>query len=160
VGRRRIESPGITGAAGVLVLTLATSCTEVSGPDRVSNVGILEHLQSPPRIELRTRATVGEPIEVAIETYGTLGCILLGETMVQRMDDLTLEVTPIDVFLIPGPGSACPSRLVTLRHGARISFDRPGVARVVVRGRRFAGGSYSQSGELFELERALTITID
>jgi hypothetical protein len=160
MGRRRIKSAGVTGAAGVLVLTLATSCTDVSGPDRVSNVGILEHYQSPPRIELPTTATVGESIEVAIETYGVLGCTLPGETMVRRVDDLRFEITPIDVFLIPGPGPACPSRLVTRRHVARISFDRPGVGRVVVRGRSFGGGSYSQSGELFELERALTVTID
>jgi len=157
MGRRRIESPCV---AGVLVLVLATSCTDVSGPDRVSNVGILEHFESPPRIEVPTTATVGEPIEVAIETYGELHCILLGETMVRRVDDLRFEITPLDVFLIPGPGSACTTRLVVRRHVARIAFDRPGVGRIVVRGRRFAGGFPSQSGVLFEIERTLTITID
>lgn len=160
MGRRRIMPPGVTGAAGVLILMLATACTDVSGPDRVSNVGILEHFESPPRIELPTTATVGVSMDVAIETYGGLGCTLPGETMVRRVDDLRFELTPIDVYSIPGPGAACPSRLVTLRHVARISFDRPGVGRVVVRGRSFGGGSLSQSGEPFELERALTVTID
>jgi hypothetical protein len=136
------------------------SCTDVTGSDHVSGIGILEHFENPPLIEAPTNAIVGEPVEIAIETYGGLGCVLLGETMIRRVSDLKYEVTPFDLFVIPAPGSACPSRLVTQRHVVNLSFDRPGVGRVVVRGRTYAGGVPSQSGEIIELERALTVTID
>ncbi len=150
----------VASSAGFLALLLSISCTDVSGPDKVSSLAILEYLEHPPRIEVPPTAIIGEPIEVAIETYGELSCILLGETMVERVDDLRFEITPFDIFVTPGPGGACTSRLVTRRHVVSISFDRPGVGRIIVRGRAYSGGQPSQNGELVEFERALTVTID
>ena len=145
----------------VLCLLGAMSCSNVTGSDdRVSAVAILQHYESPPRVELPVIATAGDPFEVVIETYGELNCILAGETKVRHLDDRRVEITAFDVFLIPGPGSACTLRPVPRRHAVRIFFDSPGDARILIRGRAYAGGFPWQSGDLVELEFPVTITVD
>ena len=129
-----------------------------SSPDHVALAGILEMGDSPARVDIPGTYSIGEPVTVTVDTYGEWNCTSFGETVVERVSPLVVEVTPVDLYEVLEPGEACTLRPKDLRHVASISFDRPGEARIVVRGRRLSGGAwYTDAGEEVRVERTLPL---
>lgn len=140
---------------------LAGCGNEPSGPDRVALAGVIEQGDAPLRVDIPGTYSVGEPVTVTIDTYGQWGCTSFGETVVERVSPLVVEVIPVDLYEVLEPDEACPSRRKDLRHVASISFDRPGEARIVVRGRRLSAGAWwTDAGEEIRVERTLPVQKD
>jgi hypothetical protein len=140
---------------------LAACGDEPSGPDRIALAGVIVQGDAPSRVEIPGTYSVGEPVTVTIDTYGLWGCTSFGETVVERVSPLLVEVTPVDLYEILKPDAACPSRSKDLRHVASITFDGPGEARIVVRGRRLpAGAWWTDAGDEVRVERTLRVRTD
>lgn len=146
----------------VLAVLLLVECgDDPAGPDHIALIGILERGDAPARVDIPGTYSVGEPVTVTIDTYGLWFCTSFGETIVERVSPLVVEVTPVDLYAIPGPDGACPLRPKLLRHVVSISFDPPGEARIVVRGRRLPGGAWwTEAGEVVLIERTLPLATD
>lgn len=146
----------------VLAVLLLVGCgDDPAGPDRIALTGILEMEDAPARVDIPGTYSVGEPVTVTIETYGEWNCTAFGETVIERVSPLVVEVTPVDLYVILKPNEACTLRPKLLRHVVSISFDEPGEARIVVRGRRLPGGAWwTDAGEVVLVERTLPLATD
>ena len=65
-----------------------------SSPDHVALAGILEMGDSPARVDISGTYSIGEPVTVTVDTYGEWNCTSFGETVVERVSPLVVEVTP------------------------------------------------------------------
>lgn len=140
---------------------LAGCGDEPSGPDRVALPGIIEQGDAPSRVDIPGTYSVGEPVTVTIDTYGEWNCTSFGETVVERVSPLVVEITPVDLYELLEPDEACTSRPKDLRHVASITFDGPGEARIVVKGRRLSAGAWwTDAGEEIRVERTLPVRTD
>ena len=141
---------------------LLTGCIgEPTGPDQVALAGVIEIGDFPSRVDIPGTYSVGEPVTVSIDTYGLWGCTSFGETVVERVSPLVVEITPVDLYAVLESDAACPSRGKDLRHVASVSFDGPGEARIVVRGRRLPVSSWwTEAGEEIRVERTLPVRTD
>lgn len=97
--------------------------------------GILKFYDDAVLIDVPQSATVGNPVMIAVKTYGG-GCITRGETRLTQ-SGLSVEVAPFDKVIDPGPQGACTDDLRIFEHGVVVVFDTPGSANVVIQGREW-----------------------
>jgi hypothetical protein len=114
----------------ILICGLA-ACQTLPDGERVRVIGAIEgYNQDDPRITVPATVRAGDDFDVTISTYGS-GCHTRGETEVARQAR-TATITPYD-YTAP-PGTPCTLQLIEFRHTARVRFDTPGPAEIVVRG--------------------------
>jgi hypothetical protein len=101
---------------------------QAGGANRVRILGTVKgYNNDDPRIEI---SASGRVVQVAVTTYGG-GCMSKGNTDA-RVSALYADVTPWDNTAPPGTG--CTRQLVSVRHTARLQFDRAGKAFIRVHG--------------------------
>ena len=93
--------------------------------------GTVEYYGDPFQATVPATATVGEPLDVTVVTYGD-GCTEKGETTVQ-LERLQAEIRPYDVDTEPASGD-CPAILRVHEHTASVTFAEAGEAEVVFYG--------------------------
>lgn len=98
-------------------------------------------------------ARVGAPLTVRVPTQGG-GCVRQGETRVEPVSDLVVEVQPFDSVPVRMPANvACTLDFRLLTHTAEVRFGRAGTATLRVRGR----GPDFQGAREIVLERVVVV---
>lgn len=118
-------------------LALTGACRDPFGPDGVmhdAGLGQLSYAREGVVVSVPDSVHAGVPFAVHVRTYGG-GCIRQGYVET-RVGERMAEVTPVDFFPVRvKQGMACTADLRFHEHVAHITFSRPGIATVRVRGR-------------------------
>lgn len=115
------------------VLALATGgCDLILGPDDGLRLGYIAGFDDDdPHVTVPATARAGEPFTVTVRTYGPSGCWSKGDTHVLQ-EDATATILPYDR---QSGAEVCTAILSLFDHDVELTFDVPGAAQVVVRGR-------------------------
>ena len=85
----------------------------------------------PPGVTIPDTVSAGTEFEVSFTTSHLAWCERAGPTEVE-IADLVARITPFTLSLTP-KGRACPDSAREIRRAAKVKFDRPGLARVLLR---------------------------
>ena len=85
--------------------------------------GILKFYDDSVLIDVPQSATVGNPVMIAVKTYGG-GWITRGETRLTQ-SGLSVEIAPFDKVTDPGPQGACTDDLRIFEHDDYVVFEDP-----------------------------------
>ena len=85
--------------------------------------GILKFYDDSVLIDVPQSATVGNPVMIAVKTYGG-GWITRGETRLTQ-SGLSVEIAPFDKVTDPGPQGACTDDLRIFEHDVVVVFEDP-----------------------------------
>jgi hypothetical protein len=99
------------------------------GPKEEERVGVIEFYDDPVVIIVPEAASVGEPFEVSVRTFGS-GCMSQGRTEVKAAG-LSVRVTPYDIH---SGHDYCPDILRVFEHRAIVTVTEAGAAEIIVRG--------------------------
>lgn len=105
-------------------------------------------------IEAPDEVDAGVPFDIVVRTLGLSGCWSALRTEVV-LQSARATILPIDRDR-SDPDTACTLVLQALRHDARLVFDDPGPARIVVRGRRVLGDGFDEFEEI-EIEKSILV---
>ena len=106
---------------------VATAACGFTGPDEVRFLGRI--LDTEPVVEVPETVSVSMPFNVSIETAGG-GCTRAGETEVEVVGNRAM-VIPYDYRLVGD--QACTLMVVSIVHGATVTFDGVGEGTIVFR---------------------------
>ena len=87
--------------------------------------------EDPPVVTIPDTVSAGMEFEVSFTTLYLGYCQRPGPTEVE-IADLVARITPFTLSLTP-KGRACPDGAREFRRAAKVKFDRPGLARVLLR---------------------------
>ena len=147
----------VNGAGGwrwLASLAAVLGSVACQADDSVVEIGVIHYFGDPEQIDVPTSARVGHPFRVTITTFGD-GCHSLERTEVQAGDD-AIDVTPYDRRLVPSPGEACITLLVSLRHEVELVFETAGTKELRVHGRRLTYDGELMD-ELVEVTRPIVV---
>jgi hypothetical protein len=113
----------------VVLIVLVSACTD----DTVVEVGVIEFLTDPLRVEVVPPLMHGQPFAVNVRTYGG-GCVSLESTEVELEGDLA-TITPYNHRRL----GTCTADLRHIGHVAEIKFETPGMKAIRVIGRKHTG---------------------
>lgn len=118
------------GALAVLLLA-ASGCELVTGLEGGSRLAYIAGFDDDdPHVTVPATVQAGAPFTVRVRTYGG-GCVSKGATHV-LLEGATATVVPYDRH---SGAQVCTHELLMFEHAVEITFDAPGLAEVVVRGR-------------------------
>jgi len=108
---------------------VALSCSVPTGPKEEERIGVIDFYDDPVVIVVPEMASVGEPFEVSVRTFGN-GCMSQGRTEVEAAG-LTVRVTPFDIH---SGQDYCADVLRVLEHRVIVTVAVAGVAEIMFRG--------------------------
>jgi hypothetical protein len=108
---------------------VALSCSVLTEPTEEERVGVIDFYSDPVVIIVPEAASVGEPFEVSVRTFGN-GCMSQGRTVVEAAGH-SVRVTPYDIH---SGHDYCADILRVFEHRAFVTVAEAGVAEVIVRG--------------------------